>query len=79
MKKFISKIVSKVKAFFKNDVVRRTLKTFIQAFLGVLVVVNVQDIKDIDSVRAILMSGVSAGICALWNLIKTWIDSKLAK
>jgi hypothetical protein len=79
MKKFIKFISSKVKAFLKNDVVRRTIKTFVQAFVGVIITVNIADIKDMDSVRTILISGASAGVCAIWNLVKTWIDKKLNK
>lgn len=68
----------KIKAFIENDIVRRVAKTFVQAFLGVIVVVEIQDITSIDVVRTILIAGVSAGMSAVWNLavllIQQYID-----
>jgi len=75
----MKKIIEKVKAFCKNDVVRRTAKTFIQAFGGVLLAVNVADVNGLDSVKTIIISAFSAGICAVWNYIKVKIDEKLNK
>lgn len=71
--------MKKIKAFLKNDLVERIYKTFFQAFIGTLITINVADIKTMDNVKTLLMSCVIAGVCAVWNLIKTLIDNKFKK
>ena len=71
--------MKKVKAFLKNDIVERTYKTFFQSFIGTLISVNIADINNINDVKKIVISGVIAGVCAVWNIIKALIDSKLNK
>ncbi len=58
------------KSLINNDVVRRAVKTFIQAFLAVLVVGYV-NVKDVESAKALGVAAVAAGISAVWNFIKT--------
>ena len=70
---------NKIIKFFKNDIIIRCIKTFFQAFIGTLITVNVADIKTMDNVKTILMSCIIAGVCAIWNVIKTLIDKKLEK
>jgi len=72
-------MINKIKAIAKNDIVIRTTKTFVQAFLGVILAINVADINGMDSIKTILISAFSAGICAIWNYLKTLIDEKLTK
>jgi|CZCB01.1.fsa_nt_gi hypothetical protein len=64
---------------YKSDTFRRSLKTFVQAFFGVVLVVNFQDIQDMDTIKTVLMSATTAGICAVWNLLKVIIDEKIRK
>lgn len=71
--------MKKIKAFFKNDIVERVYKTFFQAFIGVILAINVADIKDLNTIKTIIVSGLVAGVCAVWNVIKTEIDKKLNK
>lgn len=75
----MKKIVNIIKRFLKNDIFERCIKTFFQAFIGTLITVNVADIKTIDNVKTLLMSCIIAGVCAIWNVIKTLIDKKLEK
>ena len=75
----MKKIIDFIKKLSKNDIVVRTTKTFIQAFLGVILAVNVANIDGIDSIKTILISALSAGVCAIWNYLKTLIDEKLTK
>ena len=73
MKNIINKIVN----FLKNDIVERCYKTFIEAFIGTLITVNVADITNIDYVKTLMLSAVIAGMSAVWNIVKTLIDNKL--
>lgn len=54
-----------LKKFFSNDVVTRTLKTFVQGFVGVMVVTGGKFDK------ATVGAGIAAGIAAVWNYLKT--------
>lgn len=73
----MKKIIEKIKTFLHNDTVERVYKTFFQAFIGVILAVNMTDIKDMNSIKTLLVSASIAGVCAVWNLLKTYIDSKL--
>lgn len=70
---------NKIIKFFKNDIVIRCVKTFFQSFIGTLITVNVADIKTIDNIKTLLMSCVIVGVCAIWNVIKAFIDKKIEK
>lgn len=52
----------------KNDILVRSLKTFVQAFLAT-VAVGVTNVTSIDSAQALAIAGVSAGISAVWNFV----------
>lgn len=61
-----------------KDVTIRALKTFLQAFIPVIIAAfQVADFADWNEVRTIgysaLISGAAAGISAVWNLILTVI------
>ena len=73
----MKKLIEKVKTFLKNDIVERCYKTFIEAFIGTLITVNVADITNIDYVKTLVLSAIIAGISAVWNIIKSLIDKKL--
>ena len=68
MKSFIKKIIN-------NDIVRRCVKTFIQAFCGSLAI-SLKGITTIDKVfiQSVLIGALSAGICAVMNLIIQWLS-----
>ena len=68
---------NKIIKFLKSDTVERIYKTFFQAFIGVLITVNVADIKTFDNLKTLLMSCIIAGVCAVWNLIKIKVDKYL--
>ena len=57
-----------------KDIAIRALKTFIQAFVPVLIAAfQVADLTDWDSLKTIaysaLISAFAAGISAVWNLV----------
>jgi hypothetical protein len=58
-----------VKAFFSDDIVKRALKTFIQAFLATLAV-GVATVNDFESAKALLVGALAAAISAAWNTLK---------
>ena len=72
-------MINKIKAFLENDTVERVYKTFFQAFIGVLLSINVVDIKDLSTIKTILVSALIAGVCAVWNIVKVEIDKKINK
>lgn len=53
-----------------KDILIRAGKTFAQAFIASLTVAQG------DSVKAILISAVAAGVSAVWNLIKSIVDKQ---
>lgn len=70
MKKIFKKIIN-------NDIVRRCVKTFIQAFCGSLAI-SLKGVTTIDEVfiKSILVGAISAGLCAVMNLIIQYLDNK---
>lgn len=58
-----------MKNLLTSDIVRRAAKTFIQAFVAVLVVGYV-NVKDVESAKALAVAAVAAGVSAVWNLVK---------
>ena len=54
-----------------KDIVIRAIKTFIQAFLSV-VIVSLADITDMTTLKAALIAALAAGISAVWNSIKAY-------
>lgn len=53
-----------------KDIVVRAIKTFVQAFLAVLVA-GVATVDNLDALVALLVAGVAAGISALQNWVKS--------
>jgi hypothetical protein len=49
-----------------KDIAIRAVKTFIQAFLAVLVI-DVITIKDWATAKPVLIGAVAAGVSAVWN------------
>lgn len=49
-----------------KDIAIRAIKTFIQAFLAVLVI-DVVTIKDWATAKPVLIGAVAAGVSAVWN------------
>lgn len=67
-----------------KDIAIRALKTFIQAFIPVVATAfATADITDLSNIKAIaysaLISGVAAGISAVWNVILGIHDIKAEK
>ena len=79
MKRFIKSIAVKLKIdkVDWSDVFKRSLKTFIQAFISEFNIdILVSSDTDISSaVRAMIVAGVAAGICAVWNYIVGVLDA----
>ena len=75
----MKKIFTKIKAFLKLDIVVRLVKTFCQAFGGVLITVSFTDLTNLDTLKVLIIAGASAGISACWNIIKVLVDKKLNK
>ena len=74
----MEKIINKIKEFFQIDIVSRLLKTFMQAFLGVILTANYTDIS-IDTLKVIIIAGASAGISAIWNTLILIYNKKVGK
>lgn len=66
----MKKIWNKIKVQLK-DILVRSLKTFVEAFIAVLVVSmqNGIDITNKEALSSLVISACSAGICAVLNLI----------
>lgn len=65
-----------------RDVGIRAVKTFVQAFIGAVTIDSLIGITDADALKKALVglavAGVSAGVSALWNFVKGYIDSLFA-
>ena len=60
-----------------KDILIRALKTFIQGFLGALVVtLPSSDLSNSDVIKSLLIGGIAAGISAVMNLIINSMDKK---
>lgn len=58
-----------------NDILIRALKTFLQGFLGSLVVtLPNSDLTNTTILKSLLIGAVSAGICAVMNLILSLLN-----
>lgn len=55
-------------AVFVQDLVERSVRTFIQASLGV-VAADLAGVTSVDGARALLISGVAAGLSAVMSLL----------
>ena len=51
-----------------NDIAKRALKTFVQAFLAT-VAVGATNVTDIASAKALVIAAVAAAISAAWNYV----------
>jgi len=58
-----------------NDIVVRSVKTGVQAFVGVLVAGSVL-VKDVTSAQALLSAAYAAAVSAAWNSVKEYASSK---
>lgn len=59
-----------MKKFFKSDLFKCIIFTFIEGFLGVTSGSILLDIKDINALKIFLTSGIIAGVSAVINLLK---------
>ena len=59
-----------MKKFFKSDLFKCRIFTFIEGFLGVTSSSILLDIKDINALKIFLTSGIIAGVSAVINLLK---------
>jgi len=58
-----------------NDILIRALKTFLQGFLGALVVtLPNSDLTNVTVLKSLLIGAVSAGISAVMNLILSLLN-----
>lgn len=55
-----------IKEFLNNDIVKRALKTFVQAFLATLSV-SIVTVQDFSTLKAVVVGAIAAGISAVWN------------
>lgn len=55
-----------IKEFLNNDIVKRALKTFLQAFLATLSV-SIVTVQDFPTLKAVVVGAIAAGISAVWN------------
>ena len=51
-----------------KDIAIRAFKTFIQGFLGAIVITGETDITNPDVIKALLIGALAAGISAVMNL-----------
>lgn len=66
-----------MKKIIENDIVRRCVKTFLQAFMGSLVVfINGNTTFDEKMLKSALIGAVASGFCALMNYIIKLIDKE---
>ena len=57
-----------MKKIFKKLWSNRPFRTFIQGFVSVFIGVQILDLKDINTVRTLTISGIMAGISAVMSL-----------
>ena len=57
-----------MKRFLKKLWGNRPFRTFLQGFIGVFAGVQAFDLKDVNMIRAIVISGIMAGISAVMSL-----------
>ena len=58
-----------------KDIIIRTLKTFLQAFLGSMLL-SLNNVTTIDEklIKSALIGATTAGVCAVMNLIINYLD-----
>ena len=59
-----------MKSFFKSDLFRCVILTFIEGFLGITSGSILLDVKDFNTFKIVLTSGIIAGVSAVINLLK---------
>ena len=60
-----------------KDILIRTIKTFVQGFLGALIVILPEgDYTSTDFLKSALIGALAGGICAVMNLIIQLLESK---
>ena len=57
-----------MKNFFKKIWSNRPFRTFLQGFIGVFAGVQIFDLKDINVVKTLVISGLMAGLSAVMSL-----------
>lgn len=62
------------------DVGKRAGKTFVQAFIATISIEQFAAITDVESakviIRSMLIGAVSAGISAVWNMLRCYVSQK---
>lgn len=53
-----------------KDIIIRAVKTFVQAFLAVIVV-GIATVDSVEALQALVVGGLAAGISAIQNWIKS--------
>jgi flagellar biosynthesis protein FlhB len=70
-------MVEKLKRIFLGrraiDVYKRALKTFIQAFIGALIITLQGDVENF-TVKSAIIGGIAAGVSAVMNLAYNLLD-----
>lgn len=74
----MNKIKSKIIKFLKSDLFERIYKTFFQSFVGVFLTVQFTDLGN-GGWQNLMISGFTAGVCAVWNILKVVIDKNLTR
>jgi len=60
-----------------KDILIRTFKTFIQGFIGALIVILPEgDYTSTDFLKSALIGALAGGVCAVMNLIIQLLESK---
>lgn len=71
---------AKLKAIKWKDILFRTLKTFVEAFVGAVAVNRLFGVTDWGMFKSILaettLAGISAGVCAVWNMLICTMKNK---
>lgn len=57
-----------MKNFFKKTWSNRPFRTFLQGFIGVFAGIQIFDLKDINVLRTLIISGLMAGLSAVMSL-----------
>ena len=60
-----------------KDIIIKCLKTFVQAFLAVIVSSGIIDVGDKSVLKSVIVAGVASGIAALMNIDYKSIENKV--
>ena len=59
---------NKMKKFLKKLWANRPFRTFLQGFIGVFAGASIMDLKDVNVLKTLVISGIMAGISAIMSL-----------